>query len=74
MTVTVGKKWTITIFSTAIFIIITSPYTYMFTRNIISNFVRIPQIKMNCIPSLLFAIHIILYTLIVRYSMDLDMF
>lgn len=67
------KKWQITLFSTFIFIIIINPYTYNLTNSLLQN--TIGQLSNNgCPTNLGIIIHTIVFALIVRYSMDLDLF
>jgi hypothetical protein len=67
------QKWNITFFSTFIFIIIISPYTYNITNMIFKPFGLSTQ-KSGCPTLFGLFLHTIVYMLITRYSMDLNIF
>ena len=68
-----SEKWQITIFSAVIFILVVSPFTYKITNNLFSNILG--PIAVNGYPTIIgLALHTIVYILIVRYSMDLNLF
>ena len=68
------KKWQISIFSALIFIVVIHPYTYMFTQKLLGGLIgKIADIH-SCPTSLGLIIHTIVYILLVRGSMDLDLF
>jgi hypothetical protein len=68
-----SEKWQITIFSAVIFILVVSPFTYKITNNLFSNILG--PIAVNGCPTIIgLALHTIVYILIVRYSMDLNLF
>ncbi len=69
-----STKWKISIFSLIIFIIIVNPNTYKFTDKLLGGIIG-PLCDYNGCPTdrgLL--VHSLVYLLIVRYSMDLNMF
>ena len=68
------KKWQISIFSALIFILVIHPYTYMFTQKILGGcFGKIAESN-GCPTYIGIIIHTIFYILLVRLSMDLDLF
>ena len=68
------KKWQISIFSAFIFILVVNPYTYMFTQKILGSlFGKIADTN-DYTKILVLIIQTILYILLVRGSMDLDLF
>jgi hypothetical protein len=68
------KKWQISIFSAFIFILVIHPYTYMLTQKMLGGFFgKIADIS-GCPTFIGLSIHIILYVLLVRVSMDLNLF
>ena len=68
------KKWQISIFSALIFILVIHPYTYLFTQKLLGGcFGKIAD-SSGCSTFLGLVIHTILYILLVRGSMDLDLF
>ena len=74
MTESSYKKWQISIFSAFLFILVINPYTYIFTQNLLGGLIgKIADIH-GSPTSLGLVIHTILYILLVRVSMDLDLF
>lgn len=68
------KKWQISIFSAFIFILVVNPYTYQFTQKIFGKFLgKIADIN-GCPTTRGLALHTIVYILLVRGSMDLNLF
>lgn len=67
------QKWQISIFSALIFIIVVSPYTYTLTNSIFSGILG--KIAINGCPTITgIILHTVVYILLVRYSMDLNLF
>lgn len=74
MTDSSSKKWQISIFSAFIFILVINPYTYKFTQKVFGSFLgKIADIN-GCPTSRGLALHTIVYILLVRGSMDLNLF
>jgi hypothetical protein len=74
MTESSYKKWQISIFSAFIFILVVNPYTYILTQKLLGGYVgKIADIS-GCPTTLGLIIHTIVYILLVRGSMDLDLF
>ena len=68
------KKWQISIFSAFIFILVIHPYTYILTQKLLGGCIgKIADIS-GCPTTLGLIIHTIVYILLVRGSMDLDLF
>jgi hypothetical protein len=68
------KKWQISIFSALIFIVVIHPYTYMLTQKLLGSLIgKIADIQ-GFPTTLGLIIHTIVYILLVRGSMDLDLF
>lgn len=65
------QKWNITFFSTFLFILVTNKQTYKLTNYLFKNIIGNTTIN-NCPTYIGYILHIIIFTLIVRYSMDLD--
>lgn len=65
------EKWNISIFSAVIFIAIVNPYTYRLTDALLSSFIGALQVN-GCPTTLGLILHTIVFTLVVRYSMDID--
>ena len=68
------KKWKISIFSALIFILVIHPYTYIFTQKMLGGLIGKIADSSGCSTRLGLLIHTILYILLVRVSMDLDLF
>jgi len=68
------KKWQISIFSALIFIVVIHPYTYMLTQKMLGGFIGKIADTNGCSTFLGLLIHTIVYILLVRGSMDLDLF
>lgn len=68
------KKWQISIFSAFIFILVVNPYTYKFTQNILGGYLgKIAEVN-GCPTTRGLALHTIVYILLVRGSMDMNLF
>jgi hypothetical protein len=68
-----SKKWQITFFSAFIFLLVIHPYTYYLTDRLFSRFIG--NIVINGCPTTTgIILHTVVYILLVRFSMDLDLF
>jgi hypothetical protein len=67
-------KWQISIFSAFIFILVIHPYTYKFTQKVFSRFLGQIADMNGCPTTLGLALHTLVYILLVRSSMDLNLF
>ena len=67
-------KWKISIFSMCLFILVTNEMSYKLTNNIFSN--MLPKIldMNNKVTTTGYILHVIIFLLLVRYSMDLNLF
>lgn len=68
-----SQKWQITIFSAIIFVLVANSYTYGLTHNLFKSILG-PIASGGCPTVVGLALHTVVYALIVRYSMDLDLF
>lgn len=68
-----AMKWKISLFSALIFILVTNPYTYGITNYLFGKFLG-PTSVNGCPTITGLILHTIVYTLLVRYSMDLNLF
>ena len=64
-------KWRFTIYTTLVLIIVFNPWTFILMNKILSNLVGPICSKEGCPTLLGFFIHVIVFTLIIRYLMDL---
>ena len=67
-------KWKISIFSAFIFILVINPYTYIFTQNLLGEFLGKIAETNGCPTIRGLILHTIVYILLVRGSMDLHLF
>ena len=67
-----SQKWKITFFSAFLFLLVVNPYTYNFTQFLLGKIGTI-SIK-GCPTALGIFVHTIVYILLVRFSMDLNLF
>ena len=66
------QKWHISLFSLVIFLLVVNPYTYGLTNKLLGPFIGALSVA-GCPTTLGLAIHGIVYLLLVRYSMDLNL-
>jgi len=69
-----SMKWQISFFSAFLVLLVINPYTYMLTQRIFGTIVGKIAESNGCPTFLGLAIHIIVYILLVRGSMDLHLF
>jgi hypothetical protein len=74
MTESSSKKWQISIFSACIFILVIHPYTYQFTQKVFGSFLGKLSDMNGCPTTRGLALHTLVYILLVRGSMDLNLF
>jgi len=68
-----SEKWQITFFSAFLFLLVVNPYTYNFTQYILGKVVG--TISVNGCPTITgLILHTIVFILLVRYSMELNLF
>ena len=69
------QKWQITFFSAFIFLLVVNPYTYKLTQKIFGDLLKIGTVATNGCPTVFgLILHTIVYVLLVRFSMDLNLF
>ena len=65
------QKWKITLFSTVIFLVVISPFTYHLTNSLFETILG--TIAINGCPTFTgLLLHTVVYILIVRYTMELN--
>lgn len=64
-------KWKYSLYSAIVFLLISSPYTYMLMNNILSSFVSISS-SSGCPTMVGLLLHAIVFMLIIRGMMELD--
>lgn len=65
------EKWNISFFSLVIFLVVVNPFTYSLTNSLLKSFVG-PLVIAGCPTAMGIFIHSIVYLLLVRFSMDLN--
>lgn len=68
------RKWQISIFSAFIFVLVVHPYTYMLTQKMLGGFLGQISGPNGCPTTRGLVLHTIVYILLVRGSMDLNLF
>lgn len=68
-----SQKWQITFFSALIFLLIVNPFTYNLTNCLFSGILG-PIAINGCPTTVGLLLHTVVYILVVRYSMDLNLF
>lgn len=66
------NKWKYTLYTTIILLLLFNPFTYKVVNSILSNIVGKIAGNDGCPTLLGFAIHALVFTLILRYMMDLN--
>uniref|UniRef100_A0A6C0B8D4 Uncharacterized protein n=1 Tax=viral metagenome TaxID=1070528 RepID=A0A6C0B8D4_9ZZZZ len=66
-----SDKWRFTLYSTFVLVILFNPWTYSLVNSLLSRFIGQTATGNGCPTPLGFAIHVIIFTLIIRYMMDL---
>lgn len=65
-----ADKWRYTLYTTVIFLIVVHPQTYRLVNHLLGNIVKISD-KCGCPTMAGIVVHAIVFTLIVRYMMDI---
>ena len=69
---TSADKWRFTFYTIIIFLLVVNPYTYIFVNSLLSKIIGKIADPNGCPTTLGFIVHTIVFTLIIRYVMDLD--
>ena len=64
-------KWRFTLYTTILLLVLFNPWTYKIMNTLLSSLVGIIATKDGCPTLLGFFIHVIVFTLILRFLMDL---
>lgn len=71
MSVSYYDKWRFTFYTTVVLVILFNPWTYKLMNSLLSNVVgKIADVQ-GCPTMFGFGVHIMVFTLIIRYMMDL---
>ena len=65
-------KWRYTLYTTVIFLIVVSPYTYKLTNQLFSKLLGPVASSVGCPTTIGIILHAVVFTLILRYVMELD--
>ena len=74
MSASSSKKWQITFFSAFLFLLVVNPYTYKLTQSLLGGLVGKIADSNGCPTFIGLFIHTIVYILLVRGSMDINLF
>jgi hypothetical protein len=74
MSASSSTKWQITFFSAFIFLLVVNPYTYKLTQTLLGGVVGKIADSNGCPTFIGLFIHTIVYILLVRGSMDMNLF
>jgi hypothetical protein len=66
-------KWRYTLYTTIIFLIIVNPYTYKLVNSLLKSVVGKIADGSGCPTTVGILIHAVVFTIILRYMMDLDL-
>ncbi len=69
-----SKKWQISIFSAVIFIVVIHPSTYLFTQKVLGGLLGKLADSSGCPTTRGLLLHTLVYILLIRGSMDLNLF
>ena len=74
MSASSSTKWQITFFSAFLFLLVVNPYTYKLTQSLLGGLVGRITDSNGCPTFVGLSIHTIVYILLVRGSMDINLF
>jgi hypothetical protein len=66
-------KWRFTLYSTLVLVILFNTWTYKMVDSLLGSLVGSIASKDGCPTILGFGIHVLLFTLVIRYIMDMDL-
>jgi hypothetical protein len=69
-----SMKWQISLFSALIFIVVVNPFTYKLTQQILGGFLGKIAESNGCPTTVGLVLHTIVYILLVRGSMEVNLF
>lgn len=68
-----NDKWKYTLYTVIIAILVFNPYTYIIVNDLLNRFVKVAiSNKLGCPTTLGFVVHMAVFTLVLRYIMDLN--
>ena len=72
MAVQSSDKWRYTIYTTFVLLVLFNPWTYKFMNSLLSDFLGPISDKGGCPTMTGFILHALIFTIILRYMMDLN--
>ena len=72
MAPSVSDKWRFTLYTTLVLVLLFNPWTYNLTNSLLSNLVGNIANK-GCPTMFGFVVHVVVFTVIIRYMMDLNL-
>lgn len=65
-------KWRYTLYTTLIFLVVVAPFTYLLVNSVLGSLLKVCD-KNGCPTTAGLMLHALVFTLILRYMMDLDL-
>ena len=72
-TVTSNDKWRYTLYTTLVFVLVSIPCTYQTTNKLLGGLFGSLANSVGCPTTLGLGLHAVVFTLVVRYMMDMDL-
>ena len=69
----VGAKWRYTLYTTVVFLLVVNPFTYQLTNQLFSKIFGKIASSNGCPTMGGILLHAVVFTLVLRYMMDLDL-
>ena len=73
MAPTPSDKWRFTLYTTFVAILLFNPWTFSVVNTLLSRFIGQTATGNGCPTPLGFVIHVVIFTLIIRYMMDMKL-
>ena len=73
MAINSSDKWRFTLYTTMVLLLLFNPWTYKRVNSILGKFVGPITSRDGCPTLFGFGIHVVIFTLIIRYMMDLKL-
>jgi hypothetical protein len=73
MAINSSDKWRFTLYTTLVLFILFNPWTYNLVDKLVSNIIGHTANQVGCPTVLGFTVHLIIFTIIIRYMMDMHL-
>jgi len=71
MTLKSSDKWRFTLYTSIVVVLLFNPTTYKFVNSLLANLIGRIADQVGCPTQLGFLVHVIVFTLVIRYLMDI---